>query len=373
MRLAKAPLRICPLGAHVDHQLGCVTGLTLDRAVLLAFAPRRDDLVRLASLDFPGQVEFHLADIPPAVKGDWGSYPRGAAWVMGQTHPITKGFDGLISGPLPIGGLSSSAAVDVAYLLALQTANEVSVAPRDNVRLAQRIENDFVGLNNGILDQSMILCGQAGALTWLDCRDFEVTQLPTPDPAAFEWLVVYSGLSRSLVSSDYNLRVSECETAARLLLSAAAQPLPERPKLRQVEPAVFAEHGDTLPARPARRARHFYGEMDRVALGAAAWRAGELAEFGRLMTASGESSIVNYECGSPHLVSLHELLNSTPGVYGARFSGAGFRGACIALVAPGCREAVVDRLAAHYPQRHPDVAAAWQAHFCAPSGPAEVL
>ncbi len=373
VRVVRSPLRVCPLGAHVDHQHGIVTGLTLDAAVLLAFRPRADSLVRLWSLDFPGEVAFDLQAIGPAQPGDWGNYPRGAAWVMRERCGLDRGLDGVISGPLPVGGLSSSAAVDVAYLLALQEVAGCSIERLEHIRLAQRIENEYIGLNNGILDQSIVLQSRRGSLTWLDCRDTRFDHIPSPPDQRFDLVVVYSGLSRALVGTGYNQRVDECAAAARWLLDRAGQPSQEPPRLRQVPAEVFETYEAEMPAVLARRARHFFTEQSRVAAGVGAWRQGDLAAVGQLMGASGASSISNYECGSPHLITLYELLNEIRGVHGARFSGAGFRGSCVALAEPGARERIVAELACRYPAAHPDVAASYSVHFCAPAGPAELL
>ena len=146
----------------------------------------------------------------------------------------------------------------------------------------------------------------------------------------FAILLVFSGLRRALVSTDYNRRVAECEEAARLLLAAAGSRHSE-PRLGHVSPQEYRTHGSCLSGPAALRAKHFFAEIERVQLGALAWQKGDLSEFGRLVTASGESSITCYECGAPPLIDLHRLLVTTRGVYGARFSGAGFRGCCLAL------------------------------------------
>ena len=373
VEIVRSPLRICPLGAHVDHQLGNVTGCTLDAAVLLAFTPRRDSLVRLWSLDFEGLVEYDLTAIPPAQKGDWGSYPRGCGWALRSAHQIRHGLDGVIAGPLPVGGLSSSAAVDVAYLLALEQANGLTIDVPGNVALAQRVENDFIGLNNGILDQSIILGSRDGALTHLDCQARTFGHIPTPTGMCFDIVVAYSGLSQGLVGTGYNQRVAECLSAARELTELAGLPAHHQPTLRAVPPEVHAEYRHLLDENLRKRADHFYGEMERVAAGTDAWRTGDLQRVGELMTASGRSSIDNYECGSPHLISLYQILIAAPGVYGARFSGAGFRGSCLALAERGARESLCAVLAESYPSRHADVASCYSVHFCEPSGPARLL
>jgi galactokinase len=363
VRVVRSPLRVCPLGAHIDHQLGKVTGFALDKAVLLAYVPDPCGRVRLRSRDFEGAVEFGLADIGPARPGDWGNYPRGAASVLRAAHGIGVGLDGVVSGPLPIGGLSSSAAVNVAYLLALEAANDLVVDGPANIALAQRIENEYIGLSNGILDQSMILLSRSGALTCLDCQDRAVRHVLGPPGMKFDVIIAYSGVSRALVGTDYNRRVSVCGEAARELLARAALAAPGDPRLRYVPPEVFTAHGGELAPALRRRAAHFFGEMARVETGIAAWGRGDLATIGALMAESGRSSIDNYECGSPHLVTLHTLLNSLPGVYGARFSGAGFGGSALALAHPDARERIVAAFSRAYPQAHPDVRDTYSLHF----------
>ncbi|MBI5565144.1 MAG: hypothetical protein HY870_09620, partial [Chloroflexi bacterium] len=165
VRLVRSPYRICPLGAHVDHQLGLVTGMTIDAPIWLAYVPNDDGCVRLHSLEFSPPVEFAVRAIPAKIDAHWGNYARGAAWALNRHTPLRRGFDGLVAGSLPIGGLSSSAAVGIAYLLALEDVNGLTVGPLENVEFDRAIENGYVGLNNGILDPSMILLSQPQHLT----------------------------------------------------------------------------------------------------------------------------------------------------------------------------------------------------------------
>lgn len=362
---ALSPYRLCPLGAHVDHQLGLVTGLALDMGVLLAYTPNDRGRVRLRSLDFEGEVEFSVLEIPPPIPGDWGNYARGAALALQQQHSLSRGFDGVIAGSLPIGGLSSSAAVGVAYLLALEEVNELPVDPDENIRLDQFIENQYIGLNNGIMDQSVILLSRKDHLLSLDCASGDHENIPLPNCAPpFEIAVVYSGLSRSLVSTTYNQRVAECRQAAALLLQHAGLTTEGSPVLREVPEEVYTKYVEALPSTLRRRANHFFEERRRVERGVQAWRKGNLDEFGLMMTQSGASSIHNYECGSPHLITIYSLLAEARGVYGVRFSGAGFRGACVALIDPSHREALVSLLTEEYPAAHPEVADLFSLHFC---------
>jgi galactokinase len=158
------------------------------------------------------------------------------------------------------------------------------------------------------------------------------------------------------VGTDYNQRVAECAEAARTLLDACGRPDDEA-VLRNIEPGEYAEYRHRLTGPPARRAAHFFSEMERVEQGVAAWHLGDLATFGRLMTESGASSIHQYECGSPPLIALYDHLVNTEGVLGARFSGAGFRGCCVALVESNAAEFVAERVKALYAASHPEPAA----------------
>jgi galactokinase len=371
VRVICSPLRICPLGAHVDHQDGLVTGMTLDRAIWLTFVPRNDQYVRIESLNFEGCIEFDLADVPPKMPRDWGNYIRGAVLALQQRYDLRAGIDAVVEGKMPIGGLSSSAAVGVAYLLALEVANELDVPPEENIEHDRYIENSYLGLKNGILDQSIILMSDRDHLTYLDCQSVQFERYPTPvDNGHFEIVVAYSGLRKSLTSTDYNNRVNECQQAARMMLEWAGMEMPNPVRLRMVPEEVYEAYAQQLPVPLDRRARHFFTEIQRVREGVAAWRAGDLQELGRLINASGASSVYDYESGCPHLITLYNILSECPGVYGARFSGAGFRGSCIGLIDPAYRGQIVAAIDERYPVAHPDVADAYSVHFCQTGGPA---
>jgi galactokinase len=315
-----------------------------------------------------------MDEVPVKENGDWGNYVRGAVLALKQRYALEMGIDAVVEGRMPIGGLSSSAAVGVAYLLALEAANDIHVSPQENIEHDRYIENTYLGIQNGILDQSIILMSDRDHLTFLDCQTVEFSKYPTPvDNGHFEIVVAYSGVVRSLGHSDYNNRVHECQHAARLLLGWAGLPIPEQIRLRDVPETVYEQYKDRLPEPLNRRARHFFTEVQRVRDGVQAWSQGDLHEMGRLINASGASSVYDYESGCPHLITLYEILRDCPGVYGARFSGAGFRGSCIGLVNPAARTEIQAAIDAVYPDRHPDVADAYSVHFCGTGGPASLL
>ena len=352
-----SPYRVCPIGAHVDHQHGLVTGFAIDKGVDLIYAPTEDGSVSLRSLTFDGDIDFSVR-IPALVRqGNWGDYARGAKFALQKRFTLTRGFKGVIKGSLPVGGLSSSAAVLIAYVMAFAQANDLSLKPFEVMKIASEAEREYIGLNNGLLDQACIALGKKDHLLMLDCESNDYRLIPrNPKMPPFEIGIFFSGLTRNLMNSDYNLRVSECKTAAWDLQAFAGIPIKvmEKTFLRDVPKELFQQYKDQMPARFARRAQHFYEEYKRVREGVTAWETGNLEWFGALSNASCESSIHNYECGSPELIAIYQALRETPGVYGGRFSGAGFKGACIALVDPekkeSIRQAVTEKYLAQFSQ-----------------------
>lgn len=357
VRVVRSPYRFCPFGAHLDHQHGVVTGVAFDRALHLAFVPTEDGRVHLTSDRAPNAVSFSVRDVPRLAPGDWGNYPRGAALAL--SGHLRRGIRGLVRGDMAPGGVSSSAALGVACLLALESANDVRRSPAENVDLDQFIENDYIGLKNGILDPAVILFARRNALLRLDTRTRHTTWAPWggDDPPVF--VAVYSGVERALIDTGFNTRVDECAAAARRLLEHEGLPVPETPRLRDVPPDAFQRHRHALDATSRKRAEHYAGEMDRVARGVEAWKRGDAAAVGALLTETSHSSIHLYECGAPELIALVDVFHATPHVLGARFSGGGFRGYAVGLVpavhAPAVAEAVARAYAAHAPEHAPRV------------------
>ncbi|XP_075509593.1 galacturonokinase-like isoform X1 [Primulina tabacum] len=362
VRVVLSPYRICPLGAHIDHQGGTVSALTINKGILLGFVPSNDSQVVIQSGQFRGEVRFCVDETqlpknaikwnnPAQSNGSgsveecsWGNYARGALYALqkGGNH-IKWGIAGLICGAegLDSSGLSSSAAVGVAYLLAFESSNNLTVDPEENIEYDRLIENEYLGLKNGILDQSAILLSSYGCLTCMNCKTKEHKLVRAPDMNSrcnirmnkkFKILLAFSGLKQALTTNPgYNRRVAECQEAARILLQASGNEGLD-PLLSNVESEVYEEHKCKLDPILAKRAEHYFSENKRVLNGLDSWASGNLEEFGKLISASGLSSIENYECGSEPLIQLYEILVKAPGVYGARFSGAGFRGCCIAFV-----------------------------------------
>ena len=364
-----SPYRVCPIGAHVDHQHGLVTGFAIDKGVDLFFDVREDTLVKLSSETFGGELEFDIT-VPAQVRQkQWGDYARGAKYALQKRFRLTRGIEGVIRGSLPVGGLSSSAAVLIAYVMAFARANGIELQPFEVAQIASEAEREYIGLNNGLLDQACIALGRRDGLLFLDCDSNEYRVIArNPDMPPFEIGIFFSGLTRSLVNSDYNLRVFECKTAAWNMLAYMDQPLKPFDKtfLRDIPKAVFEKTRIAMPQRFARRAEHFYSEYRRVRQGVTAWETGNLKLFGKLCFDSCESSIHNYECGSPELIAIYDIMKTLPGVYGGRFSGAGFKGACVALVDPKCKEDIERELTRRYLEQFPEYEETFKVYFVKP-------
>lgn len=361
VEVAVSPYRVCPIGAHVDHQGGPVLGMAIDAQTRLAFAPRDDGRVRVRSENFEGRVELDLARPGSRPVGpEWGAYAYGAVRVFADLVPAARrGFSGRLSGALPGGGLSSSASVLLAYLAALARVNRSPLDARTLVRASRRVENEFVGVASGILDPASIVGARRGELLCIDTEAESWQSSPLGGAAAPPVvLVAFTGISRQLVHSGFNDRVGECHAAAEALLAAAGlePPAGRRARLGDVDDAVFEAHARALAEPLALRARHFFSERRRVRAGFACWRAGDLASFGEHMKASCESSIHQYQTGSPELVDLQRILIETPGVLGARFSGAGFGGCAIALVESEAAPDAARRVHHEFVRAHPALA-----------------
>lgn len=371
-----SPYRVCPLGAHVDHQHGLVTGFAINKGVDLWFNISPDASVHLTSKTFDGDVRFHI-NTPSLVKErHWGDYARGAKYALLKRFELKYGIKGVVKGSLPIGGLSSSAAVLIAYVMAFAKANGITLKPFEIVQIASEAEREYIGLNNGLLDQACIALGKKEGLLFLDCdsNDYRIINR-NPQMPDFEIGVFFSGLTRSLVNSDYNLRVYECKTAAWNMLAYQNAPLKTFDKtfLRDIPKETFDNTRDMMPLRFAKRAEHFYSEYRRVRQGVTAWETGNLQLFGKLSFDSCESSIHNYECGSPELISIYNIMRTLPGIYGGRFSGAGFKGAVISLVDPHYKNEIEKTLTEQYLKEYPEYAETFKVFWVKPDDGARFM
>lgn len=340
--IAFCPYRISPLGAHIDHQWGKINGLAIDKGIHIAYSRKENGVVELQSLNFPKRAQFHVNSIPDEKVGDWADHMRGAAKMLQEKYPLRYGISAVIEGTLPIGGLSSSAAVIIAFMSALAQVNRIHLEPWETIMMAKAAENKYVGVNCGKLDQSCEVLCQKDQLLYLDCADDSYQLIPWTGPK-FKIAVFFSGLERSLATSAYNLRQDECKAAAYSLLAHAGLEYGKfaDTRLRDVPTPVFEQYKHLLPKNFRKRAEHYFSEYRRAEEGAEVWRKGDLETYGKLIFESGRSSIENYECGCPELITLYNIMTEAEGIYGGRFSGAGFKGCCMALVDPEKAEDVL--------------------------------
>lgn len=374
-----SPYRICPLGAHVDHQHGLVTGFAFDSGIEFLFSATDNGKVEMASLSFEGLMTFKVQRQVDERQGNWGDYLRGAVWALQQDFHLEKGVRGIVKGSMPIGGLSSSAALLCGFVMALDKVNSLGLTREQIIHYASVAERQYVGLNNGILDQACVALCEADKLLYLDTETGEHRLIPfggkKPKPLPFRLGIFFSGVTRKLTGTDYNFRVSECKTAAWIVKAYEGEHLDELQdtRLRDISEEKFNMYANKMPDRFARRARHFFSECDRVKDGVKAWEEGDIERFGQYVFESCESSMNNYECGSPELIALYKIMRRTPGIYGGRFSGAGFKGACIALVDPKREDEIRRFVTEEYLKEYPAYKDSFEIFFCNPANGVDFL
>lgn len=365
--LSFCPYRVCPIGAHSDHQLGRITGFAIDKGIHIAYSPKQNGVIELSSLQFSKRAQWHVRAVPEVKENDWADYLRGATMELSIRHPLSVGMSGVIQGTLPIGGLSSSAAVIISFLKALCSVNGVHLSDKELITIAQAAENNYVGVSCGKLDQSCEVFSKKDNLLFLDTKDDSYELIPvSPVMKPCEIAVFFSGLERSLSGTKFNMRVDECRSAAYALKAYAGIEYGKfgETNLRDVPFEVFERFKDRLPDSWRKRAEHWYGEYDRVSRGAEAWRKGDIEEYGRLCFESGRSSIDLWETGSDELRKMYEIMTQTDGVYGGRFSGAGFKGCCMALIDPAFEESVFKKVENDYLAAFPSMRGHYRACVC---------
>jgi galactokinase len=337
-RIARGPGRVNLIGEHTDYNDGLVLPLAIDAAVWIALRPRADRLVRAWSIDFNEAAEFDLDTL--SLKGSsasWIDYIKGVAWALGQSGCELHGWEGAIAGDVPIGaGLSSSAALELATARAFADVSGFPWDPTGIARIAQRAENEWIGVHCGIMDQLISAAGRAGHALLIDCRSLETAAIPLP--ADRHVVVLDTGTRRDLASSAYNERRRQCEMAAQAYGVRA---------LRDLQPQDLETPPAGLPAVILRRARHVVTENVRVMDMTAALPAGETERVGSLLRESHRSLRDDFEVSSSALDAMVECAERS-GSLGARMTGAGFGGCAVALVDAAACSGFVERTLAAY-------------------------
>ena len=334
--VVRAPGRVNLLGGHTDYNEGYVLPAAVDRAAWVAAAPLDRPQVHVVALDLGEEARFPLP-VPPPV-GGWADYPRGVAWSLEREGLSLVGMEAVLTSEVPVGaGLSSSAAVEVAFAWTWRVLSGFDIDRTRLALLCQRAENEYVGVRCGVMDQMASVWGRADHALLLDCRTLEVEPVPLPEGVAI--VVMDTGVRRELAASEYNRRRQECEEAVRIL----ARHLPGIRALRDATPEEFERLQHYLPEVLRKRARHVVTDNARVLGAVEALRAGDLERMGWAMRRCHESLRDDYEVSSPELDRLAEAAWAFEGCYGARLTGAGFGGCVVALVDAG----VVDPFRAH--------------------------
>jgi galactokinase len=359
VHIARAPGRVNLLGEHVDYNDGFVMPAAIDRATYIAFSPTDSQLTTLVAADFDEQALFSPQTIPTKTQSDatplseWALYPAGVMWALLEEGLSVPAINAVFASNVPRGsGLSSSASVEIAFVIAWQALGGWTLPPMRRALLGQKAENQYVGVNCGIMDQFASACGTENKLLMLDCRSLEWQAIPWPENVAI--VIADTAVRRKLTSGEYNKRRAACEEAVCLL----QQNLPDIKALRDVSLEAFNRLSGKLPDVVSKRARHVVAEIERSKKAPALLEAGDIQNFGRLMNECHVSLRDLYEVSCPELDTMVRIAQALEGCYGARLTGAGFGGCTVNLVARENVASFAQALAAGYESEtgyHPEI------------------
>jgi len=345
--IVRAPGRVNLIGEHTDYNDGFVLPIAVDRAAWLAVGPSNDNWSRVRAMDMKNDDQTFPTDRVPSSSGGWADYPKGVVWAMLERGLNPVGINAVLTSDVPVGaGLSSSAAIEVAFAFAWMQLSDFDMKLSEIALLCQKAENQYVGVNCGIMDQMISACGKAGHAMMLDTRSLERAYFSMPKGIAV--VVANSMVHRSLSGSEYNLRRAQCEQAVSLL----QQHLPDVKALRDVTLAQLERYKGELEDVVYRRARHVVTEDARVLQVSRDLYEGRIEHVGELLLEGHKSLRDDYEVSIPELDTLVEAAAEVDGCYGARLTGAGFGGCIIAVVAEDAVPDVEAHLTEVYVAKH---------------------
>jgi galactokinase len=339
--VSRAPGRLEILGNHTDYNQGLVLSAAVAQSTEFAIAPVSGKKCTLCDFRDGSRVEFNLDEIDQAKPGDWSNYVKGMIVGLRKRGIEVGAFEGAILSTVPLSaGMSSSAALEVSAGFAFSAAFGIDLPKSDWARIGQGVENNYLGVSTGLLDQFSSIFGHHNALILSDFRTVEVLKTVNLHEG-YVLVVANSMVKHNLVDSEYNTRRKDCESAAAKI----GMVVKSVKALRDVTPDMLERNAHLLTRQEYRRALHIVGENDRVLRGVAFLEQGAIEEFGKLLFESHRSSIENFENSCPELDFLVEQAKSIPGCLGARLSGGGFGGISIHLVAEAESDSYCQRIA----------------------------
>lgn len=336
-RIILSPGRVNLIGEHTDYNGGFVLPMAIDRYLVLAVQKRQDNLIKVVSTDFKERIEFSTSSLEKD-KFSWGEYIKGCCWGLREEGHDLRGFEAVISSNIPVGAsLSSSAALELGILRAAAYSSEIDWDPVAMAQLGQRAENDWVGMNCGIMDQLICACGRKNHALLIDCRDVLFRNCPLPRNSSI--VILDTTTRRGLVDSAYNERRKQCFEAAAIMNVEL---------LRNADKDLLRQHKKQLSAPSYMRAKHIIYENNRVLQAAVAMANDDGAQLGKLMYDSHLSLRDDFEVSGDALNVMVECAMDHQACLGARMTGAGFAGCAIALVEKGREEEFIHDVGVGY-------------------------
>ncbi len=346
-RVFAGPGRINVIGGHTDYNLGFVLPCAVDREILVAASVRQDDILSLYSVDYKESLEVKLGSLKFSENQKWANYLMGVFSVLLEDGFKLKGMNIVFGGNIPQGGgMSSSAALEVAVCTAVRAMQGLKLTDIELVKYCQKAENKFVGVMCGIMDQFASAMSKKGHLLFLDCADLSFELIPMKF-ADISFFIADTKKERTLAGSEYNLRRQQCTLAAEIFRKLD----PKVRGLRDVSFEVFEKNKEKVPLPARKRAEHVIYEIDRVKKVAEALKRNDLEAIGELQRESFRSMRDIFEISCPEINAMADISDSVEGVYGTRIIGGGFGGCTISMVRNSAIKELEDKLMKEYPKK----------------------